>query len=198
MSRREQQRLATEQHILAAALRLFGEHGYDATTTKQLAEAAGVAHGTVFLVAPTKEALLVRALEHRLREELAVRAANLPARNIEKQLAHIFDGLFDFYAAQPALSRVFLRAIMFPAEPVVKAAYEVHVAKFAAYLASLFDAAIERGELAVTASSAVAAANVMAVYVFALVAFLNDEAATRATLGKRFRRGLSALLDGLR
>jgi AcrR family transcriptional regulator len=195
MSRREQQRLATEQEILRAALRLFGEHGYEATTTKAIAEAAGVAHGTVFLVAPTKEALLVRALERRLREEFAARAANLPTRNIEKQLAHVFDGLFDFYSAQPALSRVFLRAIVFPTEPIAKAMYEVHVAKLSAYLASLFDAAVERGELT---RSKTAAANVMAIHVYALVSFLNEDGATRETLGKRFRSGLQSLLDGLR
>jgi AcrR family transcriptional regulator len=196
--RRELQRRATEEQILAEALRLFEAHGYDATTTKQIAEAAGVAHGTVFLVAATKEALLVRALEQGLRAEFAVRATSLPARNVERQLLHVFDGLFDFYAAQPALSRVFLRAIMFYAEPVAQAQYEEHVAQFTTYLAALFDGAKQREEIAATAPSRTAAANVMAIYVYALVSFLNDADHDRDALGRRFRAGLRALLDGLR
>ncbi|MBX3162707.1 MAG: TetR/AcrR family transcriptional regulator [Deltaproteobacteria bacterium] len=196
--RRELQRRTTEQHILAAALRLFSAHGYDATTTKQIAEAAGVAHGTVFLVAATKEALLVRALEQGLRAEFAARAAALPARNLERQLLHLFDGLFDFYAERPALSRVFLRAIVFPAEPVAEALYQEHVAQLTTYLASLVGGAVQRGELAAAAPSRTAASNVMAIYVYALISYVNDAGADRDALGRRFRAGLRTLLDGLR
>ncbi|MFM7530292.1 MAG: helix-turn-helix domain-containing protein, partial [Nodosilinea sp.] len=38
----------TETKILKAALRLFAQQGYSGTTTRQLAEAAGVAEGTLF------------------------------------------------------------------------------------------------------------------------------------------------------
>ena len=33
----------TKQHIVAAALKLFREHGYEATTMRMVAEHAGVA-----------------------------------------------------------------------------------------------------------------------------------------------------------
>src|SRR5262252_6152777 len=122
--RREQQRLATERHIKDTALALFAAQGFDATTTKQIADHAGVAHGTVFLVAPTKEALLVKVLEERLREVVAARTKTLPRRGIAAQLTHVFDGLFDFYAREPQLSRAFLRSIMFFSEPIAKAQYD--------------------------------------------------------------------------
>lgn len=44
--------------ILAAARSLFAEQGYDGTATAQIAERAGVAHGTVFHHFQTKENLL--------------------------------------------------------------------------------------------------------------------------------------------
>jgi AcrR family transcriptional regulator len=195
--RREQQRRETERLIKATALALFAAHGFDATTTKQIADAAGVAHGTVFLVAATKEALLVRVLEERLRDVVAGRARTLPGRRIVAQLAHVFDGLFEFYAREPRLSRVFLKGIMFFAEPIAKAMYDEHVARFSGYLAALFDAAKARGEVSRQASSDAAAANVLALYVHLVVAFLNADSPDHAALRVQFRAGLDQMFRGL-
>ncbi|MDY7016391.1 MAG: TetR/AcrR family transcriptional regulator [Cyanobacteriota bacterium] len=49
----------TRSRILSAALRLFARQGYDATTTKDLAAAAGVAEGTLFRHFANKKAILV-------------------------------------------------------------------------------------------------------------------------------------------
>lgn len=45
----------TRERLRAAALRLFLEHGFDATTVNQVAAAAGVSHMTFFRYFPTKE-----------------------------------------------------------------------------------------------------------------------------------------------
>ena len=199
VGRRELQRRQTEGLIKATALSLFAAHGFEATTTKQIAEAAGVAHGTVFLVAATKEALLVKVLEERLREVVLARGRSLPGRRIVAQLVHVFDGLFEFYASEPGLSRVFLKGVMFFAEPIAQAVYDEHVARFSRYLAGLFDAAKARGEVSSRTRSDAAADNVLALYVYAVVAFLNadpPDAAARAALGARFRAGLDEMMRG--
>ncbi|MEC4806431.1 MAG: TetR/AcrR family transcriptional regulator [Jaaginema sp. PMC 1079.18] len=49
----------TRTRILKAALKLFARQGYDATTTKDLAMAAGVAEGTLFRHFTNKKAILV-------------------------------------------------------------------------------------------------------------------------------------------
>jgi len=49
-----------------AALRLFSEHGYDATTVKDITDAADVAKGTFFNYFDTKEAILPAIAAHRL------------------------------------------------------------------------------------------------------------------------------------
>lgn len=195
-TRRELQRLDTERAVLDAALAAFRAHGFDATTTKQIAEAAGVAAGTVFLVAPTKEALLVRLLETKLREVFSARNASLPKHDVARQLRHVFDGLFEFYAAEPQLSRVFLKGVMFYADAIAQKTYEDHVAGLSLYLTRLFDAAHARGEIARHVDSAVAAANVLALYVYVVVAFLNGNPPSRAALGKPFRAGLDAMARG--
>ncbi|MBD2104160.1 TetR/AcrR family transcriptional regulator [Leptolyngbya sp. FACHB-261] len=49
----------TRTKILASAQRLFARKGYDATTTRDLAEAAGVAEGTLFRHFSNKKAILI-------------------------------------------------------------------------------------------------------------------------------------------
>ena len=53
-----QAKAATKERILRAARRLFAENGYEATTTRDIAAAAGIASGTLFNYFPTKEAVV--------------------------------------------------------------------------------------------------------------------------------------------
>ena len=49
----------SRDRILKAAQRLFARHGFDGTTTRDLAQAAGVAEGTLFRHFANKKAILV-------------------------------------------------------------------------------------------------------------------------------------------
>ena len=49
----------TRARILQAALRLFARKGYDGTTTKDLANSAKVAEGTLFRYFPNKKSILI-------------------------------------------------------------------------------------------------------------------------------------------
>jgi AcrR family transcriptional regulator len=51
--------LSTHDKILQAAQKLFARNGYDGTTTKELAEKAGIAEGTLFRHFTNKKAILV-------------------------------------------------------------------------------------------------------------------------------------------
>ncbi len=55
---RERNRLRTRDDIATAAIALFEEQGYDATTTEQIAKAAGVSVATYFRHFPSKEDVL--------------------------------------------------------------------------------------------------------------------------------------------
>lgn len=57
-TRRERKKAATRQSIADAALRLFIEHGYDAVSVRDVAEAADVSTTTLFKHFPGKEALV--------------------------------------------------------------------------------------------------------------------------------------------
>jgi AcrR family transcriptional regulator len=51
--------VTTRDKILKVAQKLFARHGYDGTTTKELAEKAGIAEGTLFRHFTNKKAILV-------------------------------------------------------------------------------------------------------------------------------------------
>lgn len=56
---RERKKASTRAMIRATALRLFREHGYDATTVEQIADTAEVSTSTAFRYFPTKESLVI-------------------------------------------------------------------------------------------------------------------------------------------
>jgi len=58
----KRRRLGAEERremIARAALKLFAERGYERTTTKEIARAAGISEGTIFKYFPTKHDLLL-------------------------------------------------------------------------------------------------------------------------------------------
>jgi AcrR family transcriptional regulator len=58
MNLRERKKVAAWRVIRAAALRLFDEQGFDATTVEQIAAEAGISRATFFNYFPSKEAVV--------------------------------------------------------------------------------------------------------------------------------------------
>lgn len=56
---RERKKAATEQVIVDVAMKLFGEHGFRATTVDDIATAAGIGRRTFFRYFPTKEDIVL-------------------------------------------------------------------------------------------------------------------------------------------
>jgi AcrR family transcriptional regulator len=74
---RERKKLQTREAITRAALELFVERGYDATTLADIAEAAGVSTRTIFAYFPSKEDILFCGFQG-TRDALAETLASRP------------------------------------------------------------------------------------------------------------------------
>ena len=74
------QRIAAARRgqILETALGLFAERGFDATSTRQIAQEVGIAEGLIFHYFPTKASLLTAILQDRLEGRRAFRSELRP------------------------------------------------------------------------------------------------------------------------
>ena len=57
------------QHLIEVALHLFATNGFRGTTTRAIAQAAGVSEGIIFRHFPTKEDLYTAILNHKARQQ---------------------------------------------------------------------------------------------------------------------------------
>ena len=89
---REAKAAIRREQVLSAALALFCEHGYAATSTRRIAEAAGITEGLVFHYFASKEALLMELASRqntfagRVLTQLQ-RAAGRTAREVFRDIA---------------------------------------------------------------------------------------------------------------
>jgi len=87
MSHGDETEATRRQRIIEAALKLFARHGFDGTSTRRIAEAAGVNEALIFYYFSTKEGLLSTLLEtdHSYAQEFRAilrDQANRPAREL--------------------------------------------------------------------------------------------------------------------
>ncbi|QRP46014.1 TetR/AcrR family transcriptional regulator [Amycolatopsis sp. FDAARGOS 1241] len=89
---RERKKQRTHDAISNAAIDLFLEHGFDAVSISQVAEAAEVSRRTLFAYFPAKEDLVLhRVADHGTESARVVRA--YPAAPLTALRAHFLDGL---------------------------------------------------------------------------------------------------------
>lgn len=102
--------METRRRIVAAARELFRAHGFDGTSADAIAERAGVAKGTVFLHAGSKERLLLLAFEAEWIETATRALAEVdPTQRLPEALHGIFAHFFRLYEADVALARRFVK-----------------------------------------------------------------------------------------
>lgn len=111
MATRLDRAAATRDRLLAAARTLFVERGFDDTSLRDVATAADVAVGTVFVHFVDKADLLHAVLHDGLEQTLDVACAPPPGPLLVR-LQFIADTVFGHYEQQPALSRALLRQSM--------------------------------------------------------------------------------------
>jgi TetR/AcrR family transcriptional regulator len=109
--RREIKRDKVEAAILAEAVRLFAEHGYEGTAIADVAERAGLSKQNLMYYFPTKQALYTRVLDDVLDDWLASLAilANLADETSEPEdmLRAYVAAKLKFSREQPLASRVY-------------------------------------------------------------------------------------------
>jgi len=144
---RSARKARTRGAIVAAARHRFVGVGYERTTMRDVADAAGVAVGTIHAHFPDKTALLFACFHDQIGDAVALGLETVdPEAALVDQLVHLGRVLFAAYARHPSLSRVMFKASLFPpAGPVGDSSALLQT--FLDAIAELHRVALARGEL---------------------------------------------------
>lgn len=102
----------TRKQILEAADALFGERGFDATTTRDIAERSGVNKALIHYHFGAKDDLLEVVLEaHYTKLQAALQAAMMSTDGLAAQVEALLDAYADYLAEHRAFARIVQREI---------------------------------------------------------------------------------------
>ncbi|NKG20185.1 TetR/AcrR family transcriptional regulator [Paeniglutamicibacter terrestris] len=191
LGRRERNKQAKLERITAAASQLFAEYGVDEVTTQQIADAADIGTGTLFLYAKTKGELLllVQNLHYAAALERGRAAVADTETALDGMLALIAE-VVDCNRVQVENGRTYLREMVFgdPSEPHHAEALSI-VAQTQQAVAEIL---VERAQVAAPEAATLAGV-VSAIMFMDLAASVNVGASNQEILAQ-IRTQLAAIL----
>jgi len=196
-SRRERRKEETLRRIETVAWELFRQRGYEATSTREIAEGADIAAGTFFNYFPEKRSLLIHLMQTQI-DSAADRAFEvIVPSTLERELTELFAALTRCYAQERRLSRIFIKELLFTDGQgrMESAAWTFGLVK---RISDLVDRAQRRGELDPAIDPMDAAQQVFSAHYFGLVTWLGGTIPSRDAQEEQFRASLRLLLRGLR
>ncbi len=134
----------TSARILKAAQRLFARKGYDGTTTRDLAQAAGIAEGTIFRHFPNKKAILIEVATEGWIEILTDLLTELSEMGSYKAVAQVMRHRMLSLHENTDLMRVCFLEAQFHPELRDRIQSEV-IAKMTDVAEAFFETAMEKG-----------------------------------------------------
>ncbi len=141
--RRVEQR---REQILAAAAGVFAAKGYHAATTREVAEAADVAEGTIFNYFPSKRDLLLAVFDRSVEPMLDTALTSDPEVPVREAMADRLEAVLAFYTE----NRLYVQAIAAEAwtDPDLLRAYALpRLQRVTTNLKQCLDARVAAGEL---------------------------------------------------
>lgn len=194
---RKDQKEDTKERIKAAALGLFSTVGYDATTTKAVADRAGVASGTVFVHARDKPDLLALVMFDLLRaaSDRGFAAVD-PREPLLSQLLTLFRPIFAMYGENQKLAGPFIRTLPGSDGPNGLAVNQLTF-EFLGRIAALVTDAQAKGEVAEDVPPLLLAQNVFSLYFAALLSWVSGMTTLETALDPHLRMALDLQLRGV-
>ncbi len=136
------------EEILTAAIRVFGKKGFAATCVGDVAEAAKIAKGTVYLYFDSKEEIYATAVRLAIERMQAVANERMrPATGVRERLAVAISVRMEFWHEQLSLYRLLLTV---GREPQHKRQTHELLRAGHAYFVAILRQGVEAGEIAAT------------------------------------------------
>lgn len=106
--KREQNKANKQRRILQAARELFELKGFDATTTAEISERAGVGTGTLYLYVSSKEQLLVEVFNEDIGAVWADAFASVdPTAPLLDEIVSLFSSVSEYHSRHPKVAAIY-------------------------------------------------------------------------------------------
>lgn len=185
VGRRERNKQEKLARIVKAARELFHDRGFAETTTQQIAEAADIGTGTLFLYARSKEDLLVLVFRDEMVETARTAFASLRGDEpLLDQLMQVFTSMMDYHQRDTDLARILLKEIMFPDAIGRQADISELLEVIFGGLAELIAKARQDGRYGQGADPMQVAENLFANYYFSLLTWLGGRLTRKQTVNR--------------
>ena len=147
LSLRDRQKVETRQLIQETARALIAEHGFEKTTMRALAKAAGVGLGTISLHFKDKKSLLLASFHDEIGLVSMEAIESVPVdASLQEQFLHIYAALYKYYATQTRYLRVVVKEALF-ARGAWGNAFDEQLQGAIFLVGGLIELAKERGEV---------------------------------------------------
>ena len=195
--RREQNKLEKRGRIIAAARALFTHKGFDATTSQEIADAAGVAGGTVFTYARSKEDLLIMVFHDEMMDvaDRAFVAARARSRLLD-QVITFFETMVAYHERDLPLAHALMRQLGYVGSDDQRALVQELMTRVLGRLAQLVEAGKTSAEVGATSPLLPSARSLFAIYYFHLGGLLSGYL-DRSQFDRNLSTDLGLLLRGM-
>jgi len=112
LSARQEQAASTQRQLLAAAVAVFEEKGYQATTVGAITDRANTAHGTFYLYFRNKEDAFCQVIEGVVVGELAVDRLGSPAEDPRQAIEESLRNFVAVYHRHEGLWRALMEGML--------------------------------------------------------------------------------------
>ncbi len=195
---RERKKRIKLQRIIAAARQLFVRQGFAETTIQEIAEAADVGLGTLYLYAKSKEDLLVLVFRENLLQMIENSFDSIPEHlPFIEQIMAFFDGHIEYHKENSVLARTVLKELSFPVTPQRHTDIRIIVTETYRKLGALVRRGIQDQKLPADIQIGTTVPSIFALYYHHLQGYL-CEFITEDEFKKRLRDAIHMLLPNAR
>lgn len=165
---RERKKSRTRQAIVAAAMQLFAEQGFEQTTMAQLAHKAGIGKATIYGYFKTKDDIFIAFCEEEIEYAFSALDAKLDANApLEELLVAQMMSQLAYVTRNREFGRIFSREMLFPRENRILKSREIDIRYFSK-LGEVLVRAQTRGELPESTDLVLLIGHLHALYILTL------------------------------
>jgi len=193
---REQKKQKTRLAIMTAAIRLFGEQGYEKTSIEDLASVAGIGKTTIYGYFSTKQEIFQAFCDEEVESSFSfLRESVDPEAPLLEQLVTLFMLQFQFVTENREFGRHLLREMAFP-KSRSESSLE-HTQRYLDTLEELLERARDKGQVKPTALLPTASASFYMLYLGTLSGWYNGHMPDLQAVEESLRRLFQQALEGI-